>query len=133
MKSKAIRILCHVCFYFYFLIQWPRLDTNELQIIAKWMTSFIKFVFRLFNRALCLSISFSFSSLSTSICISLYTLIQSQDEYIYMCILTNDSLTQEVIFLLCPIHLTFITDGWFIHFLYVYIASSTCLNGHIWE
>jgi hypothetical protein len=79
MKDKDMRLLCHV--YFFSSFGWLCLNMNELQIITIWMTSFIKFVFRLFTR-FCLFLSLAVSPSSTPICTSLHTVIQSQ--YIYI-------------------------------------------------
>ena len=54
-SQNSLRLPCHVCFVSF---RWPCLYGSKLQIITVWMTSFIKFVFRLFTLRFCLSFSF---------------------------------------------------------------------------
>ncbi len=103
--TSPIRLRCHV----YFSIEWPCLYVNEIQIITIWMTSLIKFVFRLFIR-LCL-FSLSLSIEHSNLYFTSYS--YSKSIYIYIYVLTNDALTQKVIVLLCSIHLTFDAYAWF--------------------
>jgi hypothetical protein len=72
---------------------------------------------------LSLLLSFSFYIVHSN----LYFTSYSDSKSIHIYILTNDALTQKVIFLLCPIHLTLVADVWFVHFQ----CSSTCSNIHM--
>ncbi len=122
MKDKPMRLLCHVYFFFFismtlFRCEWASHNNN---------------MYNQLHQNLFFVHSFAFvsppsrSTASTPICTSLHTVIQSQYIYlfIYVYVLTNDALTQKVIFLLCPIHLTFITNVWF-------VRTSTCSTIHM--
>lgn len=132
IKDKATRLLCHV--YFYFSFQWPCLNVNELHIITMWITSFIKFVFRSIASLLSVCPSVSLTSFSIRRCPLQFVFyfiqwfkVNIQYVYVYIHLLTNDSLTQKVRVLLCPIRLTFITDVCFVHSK----CCSTCSNTHM--
>jgi hypothetical protein len=119
-----MRLLCHVCLIFFmpmtlFRCEWASDNNNMNNQLHQICFSFIHSLLSLSASSLSLS--------STPICISLHTVIQSQYIFIYIYVLTNDALTQKVIFLLCPIHLTFATDVWFVHFR----CTSTYSNIHM--
>jgi len=99
---------------------------NELRriIIIIWITSFIKFVFHSYIH-FCLSLLLFLSIVHSNLYFTSYS--DSKSIYMYIYGLTNGALTQKVVFLLCPIHLTFVTSVWFVHSH----CSSTCLNTHM--
>lgn len=80
-SQNSLRLPCHVCFVSF---RWPCLYGSKLEIIIVWMTSFIKFVFRLFTLRFCLLLYLSFFLSSFAHQSNLYFTSSSDSKSIYL-------------------------------------------------